>query len=125
MAAITILDSSVPVGTYDAVFTGIEEKSFKFGDRWIWKLEIEGGEHDGRTVSAFSGTSPRLKTNCAKFLAMLVGASPESGRAVDPDDCVGRLYRIKVELSDSGEGTRVVQFEPIDRESAGAGDTPW
>ena len=118
MAAITILDPSVPVGTYDAIFAGIEEKSFKFGDRWIWGFEVEGGDHDGRIASAFSGTTPTLKSNCGRFLGMLVGTAPEKGRSIDPDDHIGRQYRIKVEESDSGESTRVTVFKPLSDDQA-------
>lgn len=118
MAAITILDPSVPAGAYDAVFTGVEEKSFKFGDRKIWAFEIEGGDHDGRTVSAFSGTQATLKSNCAKYLSMLAGSTPEKDRSIDPDDYIGRQYRITVEESDNGESTRVTDFRPFSSDQA-------
>lgn len=127
MASYTLLDPSVPAGSYDAIFHGVAEKSFTFGDCLIWSFLIEGGDHDGREVAGFSGVTPTLKSRCGQFLAALVGDAPRPGRSINPDDHIGKLYRVKVDLADNGESTRVVDFQPSDAEpsEAAEGETPF
>ena len=112
MAEIIVIDAGAPAGEYGAEFLGIDRKDHKFGERFHWQFGIASGEHVDKTTTAFSGTAATLRSNCGKFLAMLVGKEPADGLKVDPDEFIGEMYRVKVAEGEDGGSTRVVSFTP-------------
>jgi hypothetical protein len=111
MAVLTVSSGGVPVGSYKAVFAGVEtqpanlEKNFAAGLRWNWR--IEGGEHNGATASRITSASPSPRNACGKMLAAVIGRALVEKEQIDPATFVGRTYMIVVGQSQSGNGTRV------------------
>jgi hypothetical protein len=106
--------SGVPVGTYNAVFEGIEsftENSDKYGEGLCLKFRILSGEHKGEEASRIV-SKPRkfsAKTFLFKFAKAIAGRDLEDGEAFSFKDHFGVKGMIIVEATEGGS-TRVGNF---------------
>lgn len=103
---------SVPAGSYNASFSGIEayeENVDKYGEGVSLLFQIIGGEHDGETATRICSKKFSAKSNLYKFAKSLVGRDLEAGEDFDFADHVGSKGMLIVEETESGS-TRVSTF---------------
>jgi hypothetical protein len=104
---LTIDGGSVPPGTYNSKFVGIEETSHEeYGPGLRWRFEILSGEQAGREATRVTGTKPTPRNACGKILASITGSQLVLGDEIDTRDFVGREFLVAVQESQSG-ATRV------------------
>ena len=107
MSVLKIQNSSLPIGSYKAVFEGVETTTHEeYGDGLKWAFRVADGQHAGRECYRITKCEPTPKNSCGRLLAALSGASAKDGLEIDPDDFVGRPYLIIIAETQSGS-TRV------------------
>ena len=112
---ITVHNNSLPPDDYLASFEGIEDTSHReYGEGWKWIFVVCEGEHKGRECYRTTKNVATPGNSCGRFLAALSGTDPVDGFSADPDDYLGKVYRVKVEASPSGESTRIASFVPAE-----------
>jgi hypothetical protein len=85
---------NVKPGAYQAVCTGVQTKATKDGGEFrVWDFTLGNGQ----TVSGSSSLATSPKSKGGKWLAALVGHTPEAGESVEP---VGQRCTIIVALKD-------------------------
>ena len=110
----------VPEGKYTAQFLGLKLLEPKPGEKPLtgsdgkplppgmaWEFQIADGEHAGKKCDRVTGRQPTPKSGCGKMLAAVTDQILKDGERYDPDQFVGKLYRVTVEEKPSGNGTRV------------------
>jgi hypothetical protein len=106
--------SGPPAGIYRATFAGVVKTTHpEFGDGARFDFKVKGGEHDGKTASRTTKTTPSAKNTCGKIMAGLLGAPMKPGERVSLAPCIGRDYTVVVAAAPSGTATRVEQVMPI------------
>lgn len=113
---VTAGGSSVPVGMYRAVFSGVEEQPPhpEYGKGVRFTFKISGGDHDGEDATVICGiekpASP--KNRLGRVLGGLAGAPVQPGQTINVDQYAGKVYLIQVEQAPNGTGTRVGTIMP-------------
>ena len=116
MASLTVSSGGVPVGSYQATFSGVEptpenrEKGYGAGLRWIF--QIQTGPQAGQVASRITRLSPSPQNACGKMLAGILGRALQLGEQVDPEQHVGRRFLIVVAASQNGS-TRIEAVAPV------------
>ena len=108
----TVSSISVPAGSYNASFAGVEpftENVDKFGEAVSLRFKILSGEHKETETTRICSKKFSPKSNLYKFAKALRGRDLESGEKFDFADYIGTKGLIIVEATDSGS-TRVATF---------------
>jgi len=104
--------TGVPVGTYDATFSGLEKYEGnveQYGEGCSLKFKITSGDHEGAEASRICSRTFSSKSNLCRFAKALVGRDLASGERFDFADHVGATGLIVVEET-AGGATRVATF---------------
>ena len=107
----TAAGSTVPAGSYDAKFKGIEEfNEGEYGPGVRLLYEVTSGEHAGEIASRICSQKFSSKSNLFKFAGQLRGTEVSLGEDFDFAEFVGTTGKIMVETTANGESTRVSMF---------------
>jgi hypothetical protein len=98
--------AGAPVGNYPATFSDafeMPETGNGYGPamKLVWTLD------DGQEATRICPLVPTARNATGKLLAGLLGRQLEPNADWDITACVGQRYLIVVEMSESGNGTRV------------------
>jgi hypothetical protein len=103
------IEKCVPIGSYTALFTGVEDTDHKeYGPGLAWHFEIFGGPLNGRKIGRITSRLPTTKNSCGRLLRGLAG---NIDGEVDIDSFRGTRVRIVVGETSTG-GTRVDSVAP-------------
>ena len=117
-----IQNPSLPIGSYVCEFVGVQPFSHpEFGDGLRWEFEVVRGKKEGARTSRVTKDVPTIKNSAGRFLAALDAKSPSEDMDVEPQQFVGREYRVTVAASPGSPGsTRVESFAPFEEDEAPA-----
>lgn len=80
----------IPSGTYEMKVTQVEEKLGDKGTYWELTLEVQGGEHDGRTVKDRLFFTPKSLSRLKLVYSHLANIDLGDGEAdLQTDDLIG------------------------------------
>lgn len=108
----TMKAGGVPVGHYQAEFTGIEpfeENVERYGEAVLLKWRVLSGEHQGAEASRICSKKFSPKSALAQFAIALKGAPIEPGEHFSFESVIGGRGTVIVEQTESGN-TRVGAF---------------
>jgi hypothetical protein len=103
---LTVSPGGVPIGSYNALFTGIEPTTNDFGEGLKWWFQVTSGPCAGGKIGRITAMKPTLRNSCGKMLSGVVGRPLANDMEVDLAAFVGRMYLIIVAEGKSG-GTYV------------------
>lgn len=98
-------------GEYPARLVGVyDETHEKFGVRLRWEFEIVRGEHTGRRLQCYTGTSTGLKSKIRPWLQALLGRPLSDNEDIDTDTLVGKYCILSVhrKMREDGSETNIV-----------------
>jgi len=98
--------AGAPVGHHPSTFTDAYEmppsdNGFGPAMKLVWTLD------DGQEATRICPLVPTARNATGKLLAGLLGRQLEPNADWDITSCIGQRYLIVVEMSESGNGTRV------------------
>ena len=98
--------AGAPAGHHSATFTDAFEmppsdNGYGPAMKLVWTLD------DGTEASRICGIQPTARNATGKLLSGLLGRQLEPNADWDITPCIGQRYLIVVEMSESGNGTRV------------------
>ena len=98
--------AGAPVGHHSATFTDAFEmppsdNGYGPAMKLVWTLE------DGSEATRICSLQPTARNATGKLLAGLLGRQLEPNSDWDIGPCIGQKYLVVVEMSESGNGTRV------------------
>jgi hypothetical protein len=95
--------STVPAGTYQAMFAGLEEKTSKRDGGLYFRWAFEARTADGvKDVSGTSSANTGPKAKSYAWLSSLLGRKPLPDEVIDDDALVGRPCVVVLEQNDEG-----------------------
>ena len=98
-------------GAYDANLLNVVQKETKFGERLMWKFEVNG---ENSEVVGFTSMSPSTKAKAYRWAAAIVGdIDPKVGWG--PEDLIGGECVVVLEAAEDAQGierSRVVEVKP-------------
>ena len=99
MESITVTaPASVPAGTYEATFTGLERKTSREGvEFWVWGFTLATGEE----VSGASSMKTGPKSKAYKWLTGLLGRKPQPNETLGAN-LVGRRCLLVLSQDEQG-----------------------
>jgi hypothetical protein len=92
--------ASVPAGTYEATFEGIEVKTSKRDGAAYWRWTF--ATRDGIVVSGVSSTNTGPSSKPYRWLKGLLGRPPQADERLDSGALVGSPCRLVLEANDDG-----------------------
>ena len=94
--------ASVPAGSYEAAFEGVEQKESRDGaPYWRWAFSVRTREGD-KAVSGVSSTNSGPKAKAYRWLSGILGHAPATDERVDTGALTGR--RCLVVLEENADG---------------------
>ncbi len=94
--------AGVAPGSYQARFSGIEEKESREGAPYFrWTFAADGPE-GVRDVTGASSTNTGPKANAYRWLQALLGRAPVADESLDIEALIGRFCTIVVEENSAG-----------------------
>lgn len=104
--------AGAPVGHHSATFSDafeMPESDNGYGPamKLVWTLD------DGQEATRICSIQPTAKNATGKLLAGLLGRQLEPNADWDITPCIGQKYLIVVEMSESGNGTRVTSCHRV------------
>ena len=94
--------ASVPAGSYEAIFEGVEEKESRDGaPYWRWSFTARTPEGQ-KGVSGISSTNTGPKAKANRWLTGILGRAPAADEHVDTDALVGSRCLVVLEQSEGG-----------------------
>lgn len=92
--------ASVPAGTYEATFEGIEEKTSKRDGSPYWRWSFV--TMDGTKVSGVSSTNTGPSSKPYKWLKGLLGRPPRPEERLAVEELVGRPCQLVLDQNEDG-----------------------
>lgn len=108
-------------GVYEAVLTGVEERTGQNGDYLQWSFEIAGTH--GQVVKRPTSTSFGPQSNARKFVEAVLGRPLEVGEVIEADDLVGHACQVVIETATLPDGKQVNRVTAV--LPAGDGAVPF
>jgi hypothetical protein len=104
--------SGAPVGHHSATFADAYEmpasdNGYGPAMKLVWTLD------DGQEATRICPIQPTAKNATGKLLTGLLGRQLEPNSDWDITPCIGQRYLIVVEMSESGNGTRVTSCHRV------------
>lgn len=123
--AITITateNAPLPTGEYRVELTAIELADGQYGQQLRWTFAVLD---TGKSLVAYSGVSPSLKSKSMRWASALLGRTIKAGESVNFDALVGRTATATVLRKRKEDGTEynaVDDLQPDDGDGGGGGD---
>lgn len=118
----------LPLGSYPARCTSAEFVEGKFGEQIEFRFELNSGEHDGKTLTAWASATFSARSNLYRWASAIFGDGV-TGESWAPQQMVGKdlLLDIIIRRKDDGSEYNKVDevralAEPV---AAGDDDTPF
>ena len=109
-------NTPLPTGEYRVELTAIELVDGQYGQQLRWTFAVH--EH-GKTLIAYSSTSPSLASKCMRWASALLGRPIKAGETVDFEALVGRTAIATVVRKRKEDGTEYNAIDDLMPDSDG------
>jgi hypothetical protein len=118
----------LPVGEYPAKITNIEAEEGMFGPQLKFTFAVDGGDHDGKLLSAWTSTHFSSKSKLYSWARAAFNTAIPPEYNLNTDDLLNRKVNLTVVIKLKEDGTEFNRIETVRpyqlKQQSGPGSPP-